>query len=148
GTAEYRIVEFEKLGRRIEPAELRNLPTSTKAIPTAALLAADGRVERAELFWRLSVPIQAVVLTLLPVTLSPVNPRMGRSFNLLAAAFLYMLYSNGLNIVQSFIAQGKLGFIAGLVLPHAIAIIVVLILFGQRLSLFAQLRPVRNGTPA
>ena len=147
GTAEYRIVEFEKLGRRIEPAELRNLPTSTKAIPTAALLAADGRVERAELFWRISVPIEALVLTLLAITLSQVNPRMGRSFNLLAAAFMYMLYSNGLNIVQSFIAQGKLSFFAGLVLPHAIAIVVVLLLFAGRLSLFAQLRPVRTGTP-
>jgi lipopolysaccharide export system permease protein len=145
GTAEYRIVEFERLGRRIEPAELRNLPTSTKAIPTAALLAADGRVERAELFWRLSVPISALVLTLLAITLSQVNPRMGRSFNLLAAAFMYMLYSNGLNIVQSFIAQGKLGFYTGLVLPHAVALIVVLLLFGERLSLFAQLRPARNG---
>jgi len=148
GTAEYRVVEFEKLGRRIEPAELRNLPTSTKAIPTAALLAADGRVERAELFWRISVPIEALVLTLLAITLSQVNPRMGRSFNLLAAAFMYMLYSNGLNIVQSFIAQGKLGFFAGLVLPHAIAIVVVLLLFGQRLSLLPQLRPARNGAPS
>jgi len=145
GTAEYRIVEFERLGRRLEPAEMRNLPTSTKAIPTAALLAADGRVERAELFWRLSVPISALVLTLLAITLSQVNPRMGRSFNLLAAAFMYMLYSNGLNIVQSFIAQGKMGFYTGLLLPHAVAIVVVLLLFGQRLSLFAQFRPARNG---
>ena len=32
-------IEFEQLGRRIEPAEARALPTSTKAIPTAALLA-------------------------------------------------------------------------------------------------------------
>ncbi len=94
GTAEYRVVEFERLGRRIEPAELRNLPTSTKAIPTPTLVVVDGRVERAELFWRLSVPISAVVLTLLALPLSYVNPRMGRSFNLFAAGFLYMLYSN------------------------------------------------------
>jgi len=141
GTAEYRVVEFAKLGRRIEPAELRNLPVSTKAIPTAVLLAADGRVERAELFWRLSVPIAALVLTMLAVTLSHVNPRMGRSFNLITAAFMYMLYSNCLNIVQSFIAQGKLGFWSGLALPHAIAIVVVLLLFGQRLGWFSRLRP-------
>ena len=61
------------------------------------------------------------MLTLLAVPLAYVNPRMGRSFNLIAAAFLYMLYSNCLNIVQSFIAQGKLGFWPGLALPHAIA---------------------------
>jgi lipopolysaccharide export system permease protein len=149
GTAEYRVVEFEKLGRRIEPAELRNLPVSTKAIPTPILVAVDGRVERAELFWRLSVPISALVLTLLAIPLSYVNPRMGRSFNLVTAAFMYMVYSNCLNIVQSFIAQGKIGFWAGLALPHVVAIVVVLLLFGQRLGWFARLRPpLRNGTPA
>jgi lipopolysaccharide export system permease protein len=74
---------------------------------------------------------------------------MGRSFNLITAAFMYMLYSNCLNIVQSFIAQGKLGFWTGLALPHALAIAVVLLLFAQRLSLFAHFRrPLRNGTPA
>ena len=134
GTPDYRVVEFERLGRRIEPNEIRALPTSTKAIPTAALVAADGRVERAELFWRISVPISALVLTLLAVPLAYVNPRMGRSFNLVAAAFLYMLYSNCLNIVQSMIAQGRLELWSGLILPHAIAVLVVVLLFRQQLS--------------
>jgi lipopolysaccharide export system permease protein len=134
GSADYRVVEFERLGRRIEPNEVRALPTSTKAIPTAALIAADGRVEKAELFWRLSVPVSAFVLTLLAMPLAYVNPRVGRSFNLVAATFLYMLYSNCLNIVQSMIAQGRLDFWAGLVLPHAIALLLVVLLFRQQLS--------------
>ena len=37
GAADYRVLEFERLGRRIEPAELRALPISTKAIPTPTL---------------------------------------------------------------------------------------------------------------
>jgi lipopolysaccharide export system permease protein len=56
------------------------------------------------------VPIAALMLTLLAIPLAYVNPRVGRSANLFAAAFLYMLYSNCLNIVQSMIAQGKLDF--------------------------------------
>ncbi len=104
------------------------------------LIALDGPLERAELFWRLSVPIASMVLTLLAVPLAYVNPRIGTSFNLIAAAFLYMLYSNCLNIVQSFIAQGKLGFLPGLALPHAIAIGLVLLLYGHQLSLFGLLR--------
>ena len=136
GTADYQVIEFASLGRRIEPTELRALPASTKAIPTATLIALDGPIERAELFWRVSVPISALVLTLLAIPLAYVNPRIGRSFNLMAAGFMYMLYSNCLNIVQSFIAQGKLGFIAGLILPHAIAVGVVLLLFGRQLSPF------------
>ncbi len=134
GTADYRIVEFERLGRRIEPSEVRALPTSTKALPTPALLVTDDRVDRAELFWRISVPISALVLTLLAVPLAYVNPRMGRSFNFFAAMFLYMLYSNCLNIVQSLIAQGRLDFWAGLVLPHVIALAVVVVLFRHQLS--------------
>ncbi len=140
GTADYQVVEFGSLGRRIEPAELRSLPASTKAIPTATLIILDGPVERAELFWRLSVPISALVLTLLAVPLAYVNPRIGRSFNLMAAGFMYMLYSNCLNIVQSFIAQDKLGFVPGLILPHAIAIGVALLLYGHQLSLFGVFR--------
>ena len=135
GKADYRVVEFERLGRRIEPAEVRALPTSTKAMPTSFLAVADGHVERAELFWRLSVPIEAVILTLLAVPLAYVNPRLGRSYNLVAAALLYMVYSNCLNIVQSMIAQGRLDLWAGLILPHAIAVLVVIVLFRHQLSI-------------
>ncbi len=143
GTADYRVVEFEQLGRRIEPAEMRSLPTSTKSIPTPTLVAVDGRVERAELFWRISVPVSALVLTLLAIPLAYVNPRMGRSFNLIAAAFMYMLYSNCLNIVQSFIAQGKLDFWLGLAVPHLVAVLIVLLLF-TRHQMVIRL-PRRNG---
>ena len=66
--------------------------------------------------------------------LSYVNPRMGRSFNLFAALFAYMLYFNCLNIVQSFVAQGRLSFVVGLLLIHTIAASVVIALFHRRLS--------------
>lgn len=135
GSADFRLIEFDKLGRRIEPAEARSLPASSKAIPTAALLVADGRAERAELFWRISVPILALVLTLLAIPLAYVNPRMGRSFNLIAAAFLYMLYTNVINIVQSMIAQGVLDLWLGLLVPHVAALTVVFLLFRHQLSI-------------
>jgi lipopolysaccharide export system permease protein len=134
GTLEYRVIEFVKLGRRIEPAEVRALPTSRRGLPTEALIASEDRLARSELFWRVSVPILALMLTLLAIPLGQVNPRMGRSFNLLAAAFLYMIYTNGLNVVQSLIAQGKVGFWIGLIVPHAIAAVIVILLFRHRTS--------------
>jgi len=134
GTADFRSVEFERLGRRIEPAEVRSLPLSLKALPTEALLLGNGAPERAELFWRISVPISAFLLVLLAIPLSYVNPRMGRSFNLISGAFLYMVYYNCLNVVQSVIAQDKLTMIEGLVLIHSIAVAVIVVLFWNRLS--------------
>ena len=96
------------------------------------LVATRSDPERAELFWRLSVPISALVLTLLAIPLAYVNPRLGRSFNLVAAALVYMIYSNCLNIVQSFIAQGTLDLWVGLLLPHATAAVVGLVLYHHR----------------
>jgi len=136
GTADFRVAEFERLGRRIEPSEARAQPLSLKALPLGVLVASGGAPERAELFWRISVPISAFLLLLLAVPMSFVNPRMGRSFNLLAALFMYMLYSNGLNIVQSFIAQGRLSLPAGLLMIHSVAAITVLALLHRRLSVF------------
>lgn len=147
GTAAYRVVEFQKLGRRIESAELRAIPTSAKAIPSAALLLLDGRIENAELFWRLSVPISALMLVLLAVPAAYVNPRMGRSFNVIASALLYMIYSNGLNIVQSFIAQGKLGFWVGLAVPHTVAAVCIFLMYSHQLSLFGRFGRPRKVEP-
>ena len=140
GTAEFSGAEFERLGRRIEPSEVRAPPASLRALPTEFLMASPGTPQRAELFWRLSVPISAFVLLLLAIPLSYVNPRMGRSFNLVAAGFLYMVYSNCLNIVQSFIAQGRLSMLAGLVAIHSIALALVIVLFWNRLSIFGLFR--------
>ncbi|MEP6998357.1 MAG: LPS export ABC transporter permease LptF [Betaproteobacteria bacterium] len=134
GSADFRTAEFERLGRRIEPAEVRALPASLKAMPTDLLALADGAPERAELFWRISVPISALLLVLLAIPLAYVNPRMGRSLNLFTALFMYMLYSNCLNIMQSAIAQGRLSLLLGLVLIHSLAAAVVVALFLKRLS--------------
>ena len=140
GTAEFRTIGFERLGRRIEPAEVRAGPLSVKALPTDVLIASGGAVERAELFWRLSVPISAVVLVLLAIPLSYVNPRMGRSFNLISAAFMYMVYNNCINFAQSVIAQGKLSVTGGLIITHSIAIAVVIVMFWNRLSIAGLMR--------
>ena len=134
GSADFRTAEFERLGRRIEPAEVRALPASLKALPTDVLALADGAPERAELFWRISVPISALLLVLLAIPLAYVNPRMGRSLNLFTALFMYMLYSNCLNIMQSYIAQGRISLLLGLFVIHSLAAAVVVALFLKRLA--------------
>lgn len=149
GSADFSVVEFERLGRVIEPAVARAIPASRKAMPTGVLAAAEGDAERAELFWRLSVPILALALTLLAIPLAHVNPRLGRSFNLVSAAFIYLVYTNCINIVQSLIAQGRVDFWVGLVVPHATALAIAFVLLRHRLSvhgLFA--RGPRTAAPA
>ena len=81
---------------------------------------------------------------LLAIPLAYVNPRMGRSLNLFTALFMYMLYSNCLNIVQSMIAQGRVSLLLGLVVIHSVAATVVVMLFLKRLAVrgwFPRQRP-------
>jgi lipopolysaccharide export system permease protein len=59
---------------------------------------------------------------------------MGRSLNLFTALFMYMLYSNCLNIMQSYIAQGRVSLLLGLVTIHSFAAVVVIVLFLKRLA--------------
>ncbi|MDR2172873.1 MAG: LPS export ABC transporter permease LptF [Burkholderiales bacterium] len=136
GEADYQIVEFEQLGRRIEPAEAEAIEPTIRGASTLELMKSDDAPEAAELFWRLSIPIMALMLTLMALPLSYVNPRMGRSFNLLAAVLLYLIYSNSLNIVQSMIAQEKLSFWLGLLLPHGTAALLIGLLLHHRTQIY------------
>ena len=140
GTSDFRVVEFERLARVIKPAVASALPMTRKAIPIEVIALAEGDAERAELFWRVSVPILAFVLTLLAIPLAHVTPRLGRTFNLFSAAFIYFSYTNCINIVQSLIAQGKIGFWAGLLIPHATALLVVYLLFRHQLAVHGLFR--------
>ncbi len=135
GSPEYRIMDFDRLAVRIEPAEVRKVLSPAKTRATGELLAQRSPVNLAEFIWRLGLPVSGLVLALLAVPLSFVNPRIGRSFNLLAAVFLYFLYSNCISISESMVATGKLAPWLAVLAVHGTMVAVVLVLFYRRVSL-------------
>ncbi len=80
--------------------------------------------------------MSALVLALLAIPMSFVNPRAGRSVNLLYALLTYMVYSNLLSVSQARVAQGKLPFSTAWWLVHGVMVVVMLLLFAYRMSLF------------
>jgi lipopolysaccharide export system permease protein len=136
GTPELRILEFERLGRRLEPREVEGGQERVRAKSTPTLFLEAGPAEKAELFWRFGVPVSSVLLVLLAIPLAYVNPRMGRSFNLVAAALVYMIYNNTLSVVQTRIALDRLPAIPSFVLVHLAVALVVALLFYRRLVVF------------
>ena len=64
-----------------------------------------------------------------------VNPRAGRSLNLIMAILIYMIYSNFLSIAQAWVAQGKLNPYLGIAGVHGFMLLVLLTLFYRRLTL-------------
>jgi lipopolysaccharide export system permease protein len=139
GSAEYRIIEFEKYSLRIEANEVAPATPTVKSAPIVALLRDRSPESRGELVWRAGLPLSALVLCLLAIPMSFVNPRTGRSFNLMAAALLYMVYNNLLSIFQTWVTLQKVGPLVGMWAVHAAMLMLAAALFHWRLSV----RPFR-----
>jgi len=84
------------------------------------------------------------MLGLLAIPLSFVNPRVGRSFNLMIAAFSYLVYNNSLSIVQTWVSQQKITFTVGLLGPHLIVLAIVAIMIYKRISVSSIMRFVKK----
>ncbi len=140
GTTEYRISQFERYAMRVEVREAKTVTPSAKALPTLELLRNPTPVYMGELAWRLGLPLSALILALLAIPLSFVNPRAGRSLNLVLAILIYMIYNNVISIAQAWIAQQRVGLPAGLLGVHAAMLFILMLLFFRRLTLFSVFR--------
>ncbi len=134
GSAEYKIIEFDKYALRIEAREMKEYLPSTKSRPSLDLLNENNAEAKAELIWRAGFPLSALMLCLLAIPLSFVNPRAGRSLNLMVAALVYMVYSNMLSIMQAWVAQQKVPPVVGMWSMHLIMLALVVALFHRRLA--------------
>jgi lipopolysaccharide export system permease protein len=136
GEADFRLMEFERYATRIQTREGDEPLATQKSTSTLGLIANPTRTNLGELLWRVGIPVSALILALLAIPLSFVNPRAGRSVNLLFALLAYMVYSNLLSVSQAWVVQGRLAFSTGWWLVHAVMLLVLLVLFAQRMSLF------------
>jgi lipopolysaccharide export system permease protein len=135
GATEFRVMEFERYGLRIESAPALAPDSPVKALPTTSLLRDPSPRHLGELLWRLGLPCMAVALALLAIPLSSFNPRVGRSINLIVALLVYVVYSNLLSLSQAWVAQGRLGFAIGVWLIHAVAFGLAGLLLWRRVSI-------------
>jgi lipopolysaccharide export system permease protein len=135
GDEQYRVTEFDRYAARIETRENIEPERTQKNLPTWSLITNPTNLNLAELVWRAGIPISALVLVMLAIPMSFVNPRAGRSINLLFALLTYMVYSNLLSVSQARVAQGRLDFSIGLWLVHAAMVLLLVFLFAQRMQL-------------
>ena len=134
GDEQYRVTEFQRYAARIETAENKEPQLSHKSMTTTQLLATPTPVNLGEVLWRVGIPVSAAILVLLAIPMSFVNPRAGRSVNLLFALFTYIVYSNLLSVSQARVAQGRMDFGIGVWLVHAAMIALLVFMFARRMQ--------------
>lgn len=134
GTPEFKVMEFERYRVRTEDAEARPAERSPNRLPINELILEDSPQARGELLWRIGMPVSALILAFLAIPLSFVNPRAGRSANMLIAILIYAIYSNLISVSQAWVAQGKLSFWIGVWAVHALMLLPLLLLFYKRIA--------------
>ena len=143
GQQDFKIVEFERYAVRIEAAEARQEAAPSQSMTTLYLLQNPTSWNVSELEWRLGLPISALVLALLAIPLSFVNPRAGRSLNLVMALVLYMVYNNMISVTNTWVGQEKMGAVMGLVGIHGTMFALMVLLLYRRMSTFSLRRLMR-----
>ena len=78
GQSDYRIMKYEKHGIYVPESETNHQITRRDAISTADLWNSDVAVYKAELQWRLSIPLATLLMAVLALPLSYTTPRKGR----------------------------------------------------------------------
>jgi lipopolysaccharide export system permease protein len=136
GSADYRVLEFEEYALRLEEAAGAGVPTLPRTLTLQELLTRPTAANLAELSYRIGVPTAALVLSLLAIPLSFVNPRAGRTHNLILAILTYLTYTNAISICQAWVARGQIGFQTAVWAPHLAMSALLVLLFYRRLSVY------------
>jgi len=132
GQLDYRIVEFKRYWMRLDPVAVDPRGITHRALPLGELVQDDSPSGRAELLWRVSLPLASLVIAALAIPLGYVNARARRSYGFLVALLLYVIYYNFISVSQAWVAQARLDFWVGLLLPHVLMLIVTVAWFAGR----------------
>lgn len=135
GSSRFRIMRFAE---QVLPVRLPDLALGrqrVEAVPTRALLASRASADRAELHWRVALPLMAITLTLLAVPLSRLRPRQSRYSRVWIAVLIYFLYSNLASAGRVWIERGVVPEQFGLWWVHiALAAIGLAVMAAPRLA--------------
>ena len=132
GLARLRRMEFREHGIPIRLGDPAAGPARVETTPTAQLAASRAVGDIAELQWRLSMPIMALLLALLAVPLAELRPREGRYARIGYAILVYFIYVNLLTAARSWLEKGSLAAMPGLWWPHIGLLIVALLLLARQ----------------
>ncbi|MHA6494198.1 LPS export ABC transporter permease LptF [Pseudomonas borbori] len=128
GQADYRAIQYDTYGVLLPKPSVSGDVSEREAIPTRELIGSEDLRLQSEWQWRLSLPLLVLVVTLLAVPLSRVNPRQGRFLKLLPAILLYMAYLALLIAARGAMEKGSIPPALGLWWVHGIFIVIGLVL--------------------
>jgi lipopolysaccharide export system permease protein len=134
GGAEFKVLHFAEHVVPMQVPPFADVVRNLDAQPTLLLLRSPERVKRAELHWRMAMPVMCIVLALLAIPLSRLRPRQGRYDRVWVAVLIYFLYFQLISTGRSLLEHGKVPAVVGLWWVHLLVVLLALgIQVGPRL---------------
>lgn len=124
GSGEFRIMRFAEGGIPLRMTALSGASRKAEMKPTRELLQSQSAEDRAELQWRMSTPLLALILMLLAVPLSRLRPRQSRFGRIGIAILVYFVYSQLLAAARTWVESDVAPRFVGLWWVHAVALCV------------------------
>ena len=128
GSGEFRIIRFAEGGIPIRLGAVDKQRTNSEMKPTGALLRSADPRDRAELQWRASTPLLALILMLMAVPLARLRPRQGRFGRLGVAILAFFIYYQLLIAARTWVETDAGPAFLGMWWVHALALGVALVL--------------------
>lgn len=132
GQKDYEIIKYREYGIQIKQ-EPQVWHADTSSVSTWQLWQErNNNLAAAELQWRLSLPLSALILTLLGTPLSRIKPKRGRYAKLAPAVLLYIIYANLLFLAKAWIKRGLLSPELGIWWTHGLMLLLAIFLISQQ----------------
>ncbi|MGQ9426072.1 LPS export ABC transporter permease LptF [Gilvimarinus sp. F26214L] len=141
GYPDYKETRFESFGQFLPARQIETAPIYREEYASLGMLLEMDRPEfKAELQWRLSLPLFVFVVALIAVPLSHTNPRRGRFLKMFPGFLVAIFYLGGLTVAKSYVEQERISAAIGVWWVHGIFLAIALLLLlwnnGQALGRF------------
>jgi len=132
GEADFWMVAYDRYAVRIPPQAVIERGPSPRMLPVAQLFKNPVPRNMGEWVWRIGYPLIALILCLLAVPLSYVNPRAGRSLNVVFAILVYVAYNNLVGLSEGWVSRAMMSAGESMLLVHGVMLVLLMVFFWQR----------------
>jgi lipopolysaccharide export system permease protein len=126
GTPQFRVVEFVEHGIPYRLPSLEPPEPEPREMLVSTLMRSTDPMHRAELQWRIGVPLSTVILAIFAVPLSRSQPRSGRYGRLAIGLLVFIIYFNLLSAAKAWVEKGEVDPALGLWWVHGVVLLAAL----------------------
>lgn len=136
GEQNYKILSYQQLGLELPPKLHLAKMSAEKYTPSATLWQQrhTNRLANVELQWRLAIPTSVIILGLLAVPLSQLQPRQGRYRKFIPALLVYIIYMQLLFAARTWSKEAlfSLDPLSIFALVHCTGLLFALLLYSRK----------------